>query len=114
MIQYVGSGIIKLSPCFQASSAAYITYKWIPGDIVFFKPKAKKGILEKIVIKKVRIISKYSLGGQKVFLYEDTYNSLYNEDELITEADAILLAEAYYQLMIAQALEAKKFCNFSK
>ena len=75
MIQYVGSGIIKLSPCFHASSAAYITYKWIPGDIVFFKPKAKKGILEKIVIKKVRIISKYSLGGQKVFLYEDTYNS---------------------------------------
>lgn len=50
-------------------------------DILCIKSKAEKGILEKISIKRIL------LNVNPV--YVDTFNSLWNESELISEVDAL-------------------------
>lgn len=68
------------------------------GDIVFVAAKARKGVLERVCIKK---ILDYGLlyGGP---VYKDTFNEVWEEDELVSHADAINLAVAFEQSQIAK------------
>lgn len=83
----------------------YIT-EFGSGDIVYSLPKARKGILEKVVIKKTSTVnSKFTQGAFRV-LYVDTLNSLWNERDLTSHANAISLAKAYYENLLEQWEEA--------
>jgi len=76
-------------------------------DIVFNIDKAKRGILEKVVIKKVRIINGLLTSGQFEVMYVDTYNALWNEWDLVSHATALALATAYYGDVLADLDEIK-------
>lgn len=76
-------------------------------DIVFNITKAKRGILEKIVIKKVKIINGTLTSGQFEVMYIDTYNALWNEWDLVSHATALALATAYYNDLLVDLDEIK-------
>jgi len=104
--QIEAEGGLKAAGC---GAIIYIkTYqtKFAPGDIVFSVQKARKGVIERVVIKKQKVINSAKTGGQFQVMYVDTYNGLWNEWDLISHSEALLLAQAYYEdlLIAAEAL----------
>jgi len=82
---YNCSGTIKVSGCSKMERRIYVFYKWGERSVVYIKPKAIKGILEKIAVKKVILNNK---NNEYIPIYQDSLNSLYNEYELISELEA--------------------------
>lgn len=109
-MQYSATGKISIFGCAKTQKSIYYNYKYGENSIVFLRYKAVKGVLEKIAIKKVILQSGRKTFGQIVPLYQDTYNSLYNENDLCTHQEAIELAIIYYQNLEAIATEAAKKC----
>ena len=60
------------------------------------KFQTEKGIIERIAIKRVLLNSGPKTFNKIIPIYQDTLNSLYNENELILEADARALALQYW------------------
>jgi len=103
-----GSSGVKTGGC---AIITYIkTYRtaFAAGDIVFNVDKANKGVLEKIIIKKSRIINSAKTGGQFEAMYVDTLNALWNEWDLISHAEAIALVQLYYEDLLAEAAALRK------
>lgn len=107
---YVGHGNAYITGCTKYKLYLYNIYKYKPGNILYLESKAKIGKLEKIVIKKVRLVGNKQTSGQVRFIYQDTLNALYNEWELINEYDALLLAKNYYERQMFFAIAAQKPC----
>lgn len=103
-MNYTGSGVTKTSGCAMTSSLVYTPYKWSVNSILYIKHKANKGILERVAIKRVILNSAYN---QIVPIYQDTLNSLWNEDDLLIEGQARDLAIAYLELRESQIAEAR-------
>jgi hypothetical protein len=93
--EYIGSGSIKTKGCADTSRHVFITYKWSENSILFVKKKSMNGILEKIAIK--RVILNVKNGFSVIPIYQDTLNSLWNENELVIEQDARDFAIAYWE-----------------
>lgn len=93
---YVGSGTVYTKGCAVTKKITYIQYKYGENSIVYVKYKAEKGIIERIAIKRVLLNSGPKTFNKIIPIYEDTLNSLYNEDDLILEEDAKALALAYW------------------
>lgn len=110
MPSFTGSGTIAISGCTRYKMYLYSIYKYKPGDILWYKPKAMAGKLEKIVIKKVKIVNNTQTFGQVKFIYEDTLNALYNEWDLINEYDALQLAKSYYERQMFLTMSAMQPC----
>jgi len=96
---YEGDGLITTHGYATTKKKNYIKYKWGENSILFVKNKALKGCLEKVCIKRAIINSGAQNYNQVVSLYQDTLNSLWNENDLIEEAEAKSLALAYWQTM---------------
>lgn len=112
MPSYTGSGTITINGCTKYRLYLYEIYKWQVGDTAFFAPKAQyEGKLEKIVIKKIRLVGNDQTFGAIKFLYQDTLNSLYNEWELVNEYDALNLAKQYYERQMFLTMSAIKPCS---
>jgi len=107
---YTAQGGVKLQFCNNFWQINNYVHKWSPGDVCFFKNAAMKGNLEKIVVKQVKVISKKYTNGAVIFLYIDTLNGLFNEEELISEYDALLLAKQYYEIQLANTAGAYLVC----
>jgi len=75
------------------------------GDVVYNVDKARVGILERIVIKKQRVINNINTQGQYVTLYVDTLNALWNERDLVLFAEAQDIATAYLEGLLAELSE---------
>ena len=93
--EYIGSGSVKIKGCADTSRHVFITYQWSENSILFVKKKSMKGILEKIAIK--RVILNVKNGSSVIPIYQDTLNSLWNENELVIEQDARDFAIAYWE-----------------
>lgn len=78
-----------------------------PGDIVYNVHKAKRGIMEKIVIKKQKIIDRSKTNGLFAVMYIDTFNALWNEWDLVSHSQAITLATSYYEGLLEDAARIK-------
>lgn len=89
------NGGIKVSGCMTFKHEKVYRTLYGPGDVVFNIHKAKKGILEKVVIKEQRLSSRMSNLFNVV--YFDTLNSVWNEWDLITHSTAKQLAEQYLE-----------------
>jgi hypothetical protein len=104
----IGAGGGSLGGC------AIITYikiyhtMFAAGDIVFNIDKAKKGVLEKVVIKRQRVINSVYTGGQFEVMYVDTLNALWNEWDLISHSEAVDWAQAHYERMLAEAAALRR------
>ncbi len=71
-----------------------------PGDILYNIDKAKKGVLERVVIKRQRVLRSRTTEGQFQVLYIDTLNALWNEWDLVSHAVASDLAIAYFEKLL--------------
>jgi hypothetical protein len=111
MPSYTGSGTIVISGCTTYRMYKTLVYKWRPGDTLFLRYRAEKGKLEKIVIKEIKIVSNYEINGRTVFMYKDTFNSLYGDGDLVNEYQALQLAKQYYEKQILITAAAKKSCQ---
>ena len=80
-------------------------YQYSIGSILFVKKKALKGVYEKIAIKEVRFPKDY------VNLYVDTFNALWNENELVSYETAVDLINAYIQRRNSSIEELIKLCK---
>jgi hypothetical protein len=65
------------------------------GEVLFDASKARRGVLEKIVIKGVRVSMSRRRGSLKVVLYQDTFNGLWNEFDLVPFEGAVELIQAH-------------------
>ncbi len=94
---YEASG--KLITCSHGSyeQSWFIVTLFKPRDVAWIRKKAMIGLLRNVAIKSVKLIpeSKYPDN----ILYKDTYNSLWNENDLIDETTAIAMATAYWQFI---------------
>ena len=68
MPTYTGSGTVNINGCTTFYFIPKVYYKYRPGDIVYYKPKAQQGKLEKIVIEKVNVIRDSRTEGGYVFM----------------------------------------------
>lgn len=96
IFEYTGSGTIIVEGCTCPKKEIYLYYKWPENSIAYLKYKAEKGIMERVAIKKVIINKNYATKLAEVVLYQDTMNSLYNENDLITEEEAKYLAQVFW------------------
>ena len=110
-MNYTGSGIIVIAGCTIINLYVNLIYRFKVGDVCFLKFKAVKGKLEKIVIKEVRVVSNDYIYGAVRFMYIDTFNAIYGEEDLVTEKEAILLAKQYYEYQILLNVNAKTVCT---
>ena len=92
----------------MASSPAYI----LASTHLFIVPSAYKGILEKVTIKQVKLISKKLTNGAIYFLYIDTTNGIYQEDELTTEYNALIIAKQFFEKQLSFTISATKICPY--
>jgi hypothetical protein len=83
-------GSIGTTGCTSICKAKYILYKFLEGSVVYICEEAQKGILETITIKKVLLN-----GPRHKVIYVDTYNAIWEENELCDEAVAVAAAEDY-------------------
>jgi hypothetical protein len=99
---YSASGSVLTGDCSKYDYQYAHPHLFYIGDTVYVKPKALKGVLEKISIKEVRFPGSYDpTRGRMVRydinipLYVDTLNALFNEKELVTYVDALALIQDY-------------------
>lgn len=97
-MQHVSSGGLKLKGSFLTCYSVRKHIKYSIGDFVFVKEKALKGIIERVCIKKYFIISEYKYD---IFKYQDTFNRIWFENEIIPHQEAVNLAIAFYENKLA-------------
>lgn len=107
------SGGVKISGCWPIVVSHIYTTQYGVSDIVYNVRKARKGVLEKIVIKEIVPVKMSLTGGQFLAMYRDTLNGLWNERDLVSSATAVALAEDYYVDLLEKItiFEAKAPCN---
>lgn len=74
-----------------------VSYKFEINSIVYSIDKARRGVMEAVAIKDVRLISNRRTYNQIIPLYVDTFNSLWNEDDLCSELEAQTIAIEYLE-----------------
>ena len=111
MFTYTGQGSLQLGGCSTYYLIIKVPYKYVPGTVTYYKPKAEQGKLEKIVVKKVQVVRNSPTEGQYVFMYIDTLNSIYNEYDLILEPEALFLIKIYIERQIQIYKAALQRCR---
>ena len=109
-LSYTGSGRFQIGACAKFWKTINYPHKWSPGDILFSKLKAQLGQFEKVAIKQVRLVMNAATAGKMIFIYVDTFNSLWNEYDLVQEYDALLLAKMFYEQKIIETNDANYPC----
>lgn len=107
---YTATGGATFNGCAATEKITYINYRWGENSVLYVLAKAQKGILEQVAIKRVILNSGRKTFNQVIPIYQDTLNSLWNENDLILEADARTLAAAYWEARQA-AISANR-CNY--
>jgi hypothetical protein len=100
------SGGVHLRRCghiWSVTPLIIYTIRFVKGDQAWLRYKAQVGILESIFIKKYKIFGDQATYG---VIYFDTVNAAYNDGDLISNADAIALVQAYLLLKAQQASAA--------
>jgi hypothetical protein len=86
-MQYTSTGGLNLEGNFLIKRIKYSV-----GDFVFIKEKALKGVIDRVCIKKYFTIYEYKY---YYFKYQDTFNRVWFENELILQQEAVDLAISY-------------------
>lgn len=97
---YTGSGSIRLSGCAIKKIKKNYTILFALGSRVYIKQKAKEGILESVIVKKVNrnTQERFTYSGYlPIITYVDTLNRVWIEDELVTQQRAIDFAKLYWE-----------------
>ena len=101
MPDYTATGGIRITGCsLPVIVSKYYEFTYGIGSIVYVLAKARKGILEKVVIKKVNLVD-FS-GTLPIYNYVDTTNRVWLEPELTLQETAQALAISYLERQIGQ------------
>jgi hypothetical protein len=108
---FTGSGTVIMGGCATVSRTECELFRYEIGSVVYICEKAsQKGKLEAICIKSVRVLlGKPSPWGcfpppePKNVLYTDTYNTIWEQDELCTHREALDLAIEYWEELAEEA-----------
>ncbi len=104
-------GRIKFYGCARTNYTLFYDYKFVAGDIAYIKSKALKGKLEKIAIKKTIVHKNAATLNQIEIIYQDTFNSVHEEDQIVDYATALSLVQAYALFVEQRAsIEAGQYC----
>ena len=106
----IGSGGVLTTGCVLITFLDRLHTTYAQGDIAYNVNKAKVGILERVVIKKQRVIRNVKTQGLFTVLYVDTLNAWWNEFDLVTLSEAQLLATAYLEYLLKE-LGKIDLCN---
>ncbi len=96
--------------CSDVTVTHHVRLEYSQGDSLFVRKKALEGILERVVIKTVHIGEPFvsdlcsSATIERSIVYEDTLRGLWNADQLIGHAEAIALARAHLEELLADAV----------
>lgn len=92
-MEYTSTGGLKLKGYSSTCFSIIKHLKYSIGDFVFIKEKALKGIIERVCIKK------YFLTATEydIFKYQDTFNRIWFENELIPHQEAVNLSINFYE-----------------
>lgn len=82
---YQSSGKLEFFGCPIILIRRLYPSRFSVGEILYIYRKARLGILEKVAVKKINL---KLIGNQPIFIYKDTFNSLYNESELCRYVEA--------------------------
>ena len=80
--------------CGITSTIEVVNYDYAEGSEVYPIAKAKKGDLERLIIKKVYVIDNRGLND---IVYVDTLNGAWKQEELCVKSDAVDYAIAYLE-----------------
>ncbi|MCK9458226.1 MAG: hypothetical protein M0R80_01065 [Proteobacteria bacterium] len=101
MADYTATGKITIKGCaLPIKVTEYYTFPFGIGSVLYVIAKARKGVLEKVVIKKVNLTG--FDGKAPVYNYVDTTNRVWFERELTWQSTAIELATNFIETEIAQ------------
>jgi hypothetical protein len=75
-MNYEAQGGFKIANCSTYSFTKNIITLFYKGDVVYIKSKARRGILEKVSIKKINVVNLYDWN------YQDTQNRIWLEYEI--------------------------------
>lgn len=92
--------------CGASITTTTITYKYREGSLLYSVQAANKGRMERVAIKRVRLVNNYKTFGKTIAIYIDTLNGLWNEDMLCLEADAQSMAISYLQIQQQKLMTA--------
>jgi hypothetical protein len=79
---------------------------FVEGDRAWLKYEALRGRVRSVWIKKLKVVSGLSTLGKPVVIYYDNLNAVFNEEDLITNSDAVNIALAYHQKRLLDAQKA--------
>jgi hypothetical protein len=82
--------------------------KYMVGSVVYDCRQARVGVLDKVAIKKVRIVNDAGL-----IMYVDTFNRNWNEYDLCTPSNALAIATAYLEEQVVDAERRAGRCSFT-
>lgn len=102
---YVASGGLTIGGCSLNNSFITIKAKFKEGDAAYEERLARKGRVEKMIIKKLIVLNNERTGGLYQINYVDTLNAVFIEEELVDHQTAIDLATAYLEQQQQLALE---------
>lgn len=94
---YTGTGGARVSGCADTQSIKYISVSFRIGDSVYVYDSARRGFLERVVIKEVTAIRNRSTYNQYLVRYKDTWNRIYFEGDLVDEFDALTTIKEYLE-----------------
>jgi len=104
----VPDGGADVDGCAEAYHVKTFDYEFGENDYAFVKRKAEGGYLEEVVIEEVQVGQDQY--GHDFITYKDTWHSIWNENELVAEQDAIDVAIDYWETQIVR-LEAVPLCE---
>ncbi len=101
----VGSGGSTAAGCIVVGMLHPSVTTFGIGDTVYNVQKARRGVLEKVMIKSIRAVTSRRTRGVNRVLYVDTFNGLWNERDLVPFGTAMALAEVYYMNLMNAAAQ---------
>lgn len=99
MFDYEAGGQIRIVGCAGLGLYKNYTVLFLVGSRVYVKRKARLGIMEPVVLKRINRTypeSVSSRGIQPSINYVDTLNRVWMEEELLSEENAVDLAKIYW------------------
>lgn len=106
---YTGGGIIAAKRCGNIVSflpRKVVIVQFAEGERAWLRYEAARGRIRSVWIKRIKIINNAATFGQNNIIYFDNLNAVFNEDDLVTNSDAIAIAIAYHQNRLYQAQKA--------
>lgn len=98
---YEGSGGVRVVGCAAFEGAKNYTTQFLPRQRAWVRRKARLGLIESIVVKKINTLSPEEMvsdwGSEPEVTYTDMFNRVWLEEELVNEETAVDLARIYWE-----------------